>query len=88
MGFKDWYANQQARHEAYQAEQAEKRIDAHVPDPKPKREVMRATIDIGTKKGAKKLAALLSDGWEIQSEHKRSIAQWKPAQVDYVLTRN
>lgn len=86
MGFKTWYTNQQARHDAYLADQAEKKIDARVPKPT-RREVKRATIDIGTKKGARQLAKLLADGWEIQSEHKRSIAQWKPAQVDYVLTR-
>lgn len=47
----------------------------------------RVTIDIRRRRGARRLAALLDDGWTVVSEHKRGILQWKPGQVDYVLTR-
>lgn len=45
------------------------------------------TLDIRTKGGARKLAALVADGWVIISEHKRGLFEWKPGQVDYVLTK-
>lgn len=47
----------------------------------------RITFDIRTKSGARKLAALVADGWVIISEHKRGLLEWKPGQVDYVLTK-
>lgn len=47
----------------------------------------RITLDIRTKSGARKLAALVADGWVIISEHKRGLLEWKPGQVDYVLTK-
>ena len=47
----------------------------------------RITLDIRTKSGARKLAALVADGWGIISEHKRGLREWKPGQVDYVLTK-
>ena len=86
MGIKTWYANQQARHDAYQAEQAAKKIDARVPKPV-KRETMTIQLDIARPKHAKKLAALTADGWEILSEHRRSAWVHKGGQADYVLTR-
>lgn len=88
MGFKSWYTAQQARHDDYQAEQAAKRIDAHVPGPKPKRETMTISLDIARPKHAKRLSDLTSSGWTILSEHRRSAWVHKGGQVDYVLTRN
>lgn len=51
-------------------------------------ETKQVTLHIGTRKGAKELSKLLADGWQIVSEHKRGILEWKPGQVDYVLTRS
>jgi len=53
-----------------------------------KAKVKKVTIDIRTRGGAKKLANLKADGWEILSEHKRGVLEWKPGQVDYVLTKS
>lgn len=53
-----------------------------------KPQVKKVTLPISTKAGAKKLAALLADGWVIISEHKRGIFEFKPGQVDYVLTKS
>ena len=52
-----------------------------------KQQVKKVTLDIRRKKDAKKLAKLLEDGWVIVSQHKRSLLQWKPGWIDYVLTR-
>lgn len=52
-----------------------------------KPQVKKVTLDIRRKSGAKKLAELRAQGWEILSEHKRGIGDWKPGQVDYVLTK-
>lgn len=80
MGFKDWFNDMAAQGAAMQAEKAS--------TPKPaKAEVKRVTLDIARKKDAKKLAALVADGWEILSEHKRGLMEWSPGQIDYVLTR-
>lgn len=54
----------------------------------PKPQVKKVTLNIGSKAGAQKLANLKAEGWEIISEHKRSILEWKPGQVDYVLTKS
>lgn len=53
-----------------------------------KLETKQVTLDIGTRRGAKELSKLLQAGWTVVSEHKRGLMQWKPGQVDYVLTRS
>ncbi|MCG7284958.1 hypothetical protein MHY85_03095 [Cellulomonas sp. ACRRI] len=55
---------------------------------KSKTDTKRVTLDIARKKGAKELVRLREEGWEVVSEHKRGAFQWKPGQVDYVLTRS
>jgi len=54
---------------------------------KPKIETKRVTLDIARKKGAEELVKLRAEGWQVLSEHKRGALQWRPGQVDYVLTR-
>ena len=54
---------------------------------KGKVETKRVTLDIARKKGAQELVRLREQGWQVISEHRRSALQWKPGQVDYVLTR-
>ncbi|ROS78951.1 DUF2510 domain-containing protein [Cellulomonas sp. PhB143] len=54
---------------------------------KPKVETKQITLDVSRKKAARELVALQEAGWEIVSEHKRSIGEWKPGQVDYLLRR-
>ena len=54
---------------------------------KPKTEIKRVTLDISSKKGAKELVKLQSEGWEVVTEHKRGLFEWKPGQVDYVFKR-
>lgn len=52
-----------------------------------KKNAKRITLDPSRKSHARKLAALLEDGWVIVSQHKRSIMSWKPGWVDYTLVR-
>lgn len=52
-----------------------------------KMKVKKVTLNISSRSGAKKLAGYKADGWEILSEHKRGALEWKPGQVDYVLTK-
>jgi hypothetical protein len=47
----------------------------------------KVTLDISTRRGARKLVKLQEQGWEIVSEHKRGALAWKPGQVDYVLKK-
>ena len=54
---------------------------------KPKIETKTVTLNISKKKDAKELVKLTQDGWVVISEHKRGIMEWKPLQVDFVLTR-
>ena len=45
------------------------------------------TINPARKAEAKKLNKLLDEGWEIVSQQKRGLFEWKPGQVDYVLRK-
>ena len=54
---------------------------------KPKTETKKVTLAINTKAGARELVKLREQGWEVVSEHKRGALEWKPGQIDYVLTR-
>ncbi len=53
----------------------------------PRQKVKKVTLNIRLKSGSRKLNKLLADGWVIQSQHKRGALEWKPGQVDYVLTK-
>lgn len=53
----------------------------------PKPQVKKVTLNLRRNSDAKKLAKLVADGWTVLSEHKRSMREWKPGQVDYVLTK-
>ena len=54
---------------------------------KTKIETRTVTLNISNKRDAKKLVELKMDGWEVVSEHKRGLLEFKPGQVDFVLSR-
>ena len=54
---------------------------------KTKFESKHVRLDTAHKSGARKLNALLSDGWEVVSQQKRGALEWHPGQVDFVLRR-
>ena len=53
----------------------------------PRQKVKKVTLNIRRKSGSRKRSTVLADGWVIQSQHKRGALEWKPGQVDYVLTK-
>lgn len=54
---------------------------------KPKVGSKSITLSSTSRFDVQKLAELQAEGWQIISQHKRGLAQWKPGQIDYVLTR-
>lgn len=50
-------------------------------------ETKSIALDLSSRKGKKKLEALLKDGWQIVTQNKRSILQWGPLMTDLTLTR-
>jgi hypothetical protein len=52
-----------------------------------KTEIKVLTVNLQRKKEVEKLVRLQSEGWKIQSEHKRGALEWKPGQIDYVLIK-
>ena len=51
------------------------------------KETMNLRLDLGTRRGKKKLEKLLREGWAVVVQQKRGLFQFSPRQTDLVLER-